>query len=127
MRKMKQMALFVSLFLLITANAFAGEPQQVTLRASGRFFSAPIGRSANVRLVASVERHEGDRFMDVVCDGDDMSVSSRKTFEEGEEEIKNFNFGFNLLSGTYLCSATLVRVVDGKTKEFVSSVEVTVK
>ena len=125
MRKMKQVALFVGLFFLITVQAFAGEPQ-VTLKVAGRFFNAPLGRSANVRLTAKVVKHEGNRDLDVSCDGDGMYASSGKSLEGDKEEKEIFDFAFNLLPGIYRCSAVLTRAKDSKTKEFISSVDVTV-
>lgn len=126
MRKMKQVALVVSLFFLISANVFAGE-SQVTLRVAGRFFSAPVGRSANVRLTARVPKHEDNRNLDVSCDGSRMYVSSGKSLEGDKEERETFDFAFDLLPGTYRCSAVLMRTVDGETKDFTSSVEVEVR
>ncbi len=123
---MKQMAFVVSLFFLISANVFAGGPQ-VTLRIAGRFFGALIGRSANVRLTAKIVKHEGNRNLDVNCDGDDLYAGSGKSLEGEKEERETFDFAFDLLSGTYRCSAVLTRMADGKTKDFTSYVEVEVR
>ena|SRR3989344_6357879 len=127
MRNIKQMALFVSLFFLVVVQAFAGEPP-VTLRVADRFFSAPIGRSANVRLTAKVVRHKDNRNLDVSCNGDgDGSIyaSSGKSLN-GDKERETFDFAFDLLPAAYRCEAALKRVVNGKEKTLTSSVEMAV-
>lgn len=104
-------------------------PQPVTISTLNRLSMAPLGRLANVMLVVRMERHERNWELNVSCDGVNggIYVSSSKSFKHGEKQSEIYNFGFALSSATYRCEAVLKRKQeDGKTKEFISAVEVTV-
>lgn len=135
---MKQMALIVSLFFLVAvgAEAFASK-QAVTITARSPFVGAVIGHTANIQLTVTVTKDEGNRKITVSCDGIDggIYVSSEKSLEElpqespedkDKSESRSIDFGFNLPSASYSCRAVLTRMVDGKAKEFATSVNVRV-
>lgn len=134
----KYMALAGFFLFLMTADVLAGRPTEtqprlgssprpVTISMLNRFPMAPIGRTANIVLVVRVEKHEGNRDVEVSCDGLDggIYVSSGKLVD-GEAGKEIFDLAFNLTPAVYRCEAVLKRKVDGKTKEFTSAVEVTV-
>lgn len=127
MRSKKQMALIVIWFFLATVGASAAE-RPISVNTSNRFSMAPIGRTANVALVVRVDRHEGNRSIDVGCDGIAGGLYARSSKSlEGDRERKTFTFSFNLTPATYRCEAVLKRKMDGKIREFKDSLELTVK
>lgn len=123
---MKNLALAVGSFFLMTAVSIADSP--VSISTGKRFAMAPIGRTANIVLTVRIEEHEDNRELSVSCDGLDGGIyaSSSKSLD-GSEEREVFDISFSLTPATYNCEAVLERVVDGKKKEFKSSLEVTVK
>lgn len=123
---MKYLALTANLFFLMAAGIAAVE-RPVSISTLKRFSMAPIGRMANIVLVVRVEKHDGNREIEVSCDGVDGGIyaSSGKSLEGGEDR-KTFDFAFNLMPATYRCQAILKRVEEGKKKKFTSFVEVMV-
>ncbi|MEK7138911.1 MAG: hypothetical protein AAB799_01900 [Patescibacteria group bacterium] len=119
----------VVLFVLSTVAAAAEKPQ-VAISTSSRFLVAPISKSANVRLVVRMEKHERNWELEVGCDGVDggISTSSTKSFWNGEKQAEIYDIGFTLSPATYDCEAVLLRKQeDGKMKKFTSPVvEVTI-
>lgn len=127
MRSKKQMAPVVIWFFLATTGVSAAE-QPVSVNTSDRFSMAPIGRTANVSLVVRIDRHEGNRNIDVDCEGIDEGLYARSGKSlEGDRERKTFTFAFNLTPATYRCEAVLKRKMNGKIREFKDSLELTVK
>lgn len=122
---MKYLAPLASLFFFMAVGvAVANSP--VSISTLKRFSMAPVGRTANIVLVVRIVKHEGNREIDVNCDGYDLYASSGKSLEGNNEGRKTFDFAFNLTPATYRCEAVLKRVEDGKKKKFTSFVEVTV-
>ncbi len=115
-------------FLAVAAGAFAAKTP-VTISTLRRALITPLGQSANIVLVVRMEKHERNWGLDVSCDGIDggVSVSSGKSFENGEKQSEVYDIGFTLSPATYRCEAILKRKLeDGKMKEFTSFVEVTI-
>ena len=128
MRKTRQVALVVGLFFSMVAVGvvYAGQ-RPVTISTSGPFIGAMLGKSAKVVVKVTVQPHEGNRNIRVECDGlDGGDFRSSDKQLNGEKGRSTHDFGFNLSSATYRCTATLERMVDGKTKEFVTTVELKV-
>jgi len=138
MRNMKQVALAVSVFFFVLSAASVratdkvSGPVSINTMTPGQMRLVHFDQSANVRLVVAVEKDEGNRSLDISCDSNEgLFVRSEKPLEgrkvEGQNERTVFDLGFDLLLATYRCQAILERVVDGKKKEFTSSVEVIVR
>jgi len=131
MRNRKQMVLIVGLFFVMSANnAYADKPPvSISTMTPGQIRLAPLGRSANVRLVVWMEKHERNWELEVACDGLDGGIhtSSSRSFWNGEKQQEIYDLGFTLPPATYRCEAVLKRVMDGKIKYYTSSIEVLVK
>lgn len=125
---MKHLALTVGSFFLMVAGIAAADSPSVSISTGKRFSMALVGRTANIVLAVRFVKHEGNRDIEVSCNGVDGGIyaSSGKSLAGGNEDRKTFDFAFNLTPATYRCEAVLKRVVGGKKKEFTSFVEVTV-
>ncbi len=130
MRIMKQVVLLAGLFFVMTANTLVAKKEAtVSITTLHRATVVPVGKSANIVLIVRMEKHERNWELTVSCDGIDggMSTSSERSFWNGEKQDEIYDFGFDLSPATYRCEVVLKRKqMDGKMKEFTSSVEVTI-
>lgn len=127
-QSMKQVALAAGLFfsLVVVGVAFANQ-RPITVSTSGPFIGVALGKLAKVVVKITIEPHEGNRNVRVECDGlDGGEFRGSDKQLNGVNEKSMHDFGFNLSSATYQCTATLFRVVDGKMKQFHASVELRV-
>jgi hypothetical protein len=113
-------------FFVIVSYISANEPQIMLTRTFGRFFMvAATGRSVNVVLTVKIISNKYNRYLEVVCDGENNYFSSGRSID-GEQDNKVFDFSFNLRTDIYNCQAYLTRVNDS-TRKFVSDiVEITI-
>lgn len=112
MRKLQSVALVVGLFFVFAGVVPAANPIHVS---AGRY--RPIlpsdSKTANWVVRVVYEHHKDNRVLEVGCEGTIFVASRRDVVGKDKEGVTEELFPFNLLDGSYVCEAVLLRG-DGK-------------